>query len=265
MAIVNSLAIGKSVKSAGNLTYKVVRGRTIASQRITTNKSNTHLQEIQRDKFGMVSKSMLLCRNYIETCYEKSKYGSIRNSFYRQNPNFTLGGKVTEILEGLRTLTDGFMQSLERPENGIRQLHFLSSGSLPCLVSMDIEETPSVEVAGNTYTNVRTINGSTIFSFMSPFKLSEVTMIGVAFVDGILHVSEAVGNEMGQYRFNGAINGAIGGFTVNAVLDGELVTSISVSDGTPTTTPSAELFFFVPSVNGKVPNTSAVYIPQSGS
>lgn len=262
MAIINSLAIGKSVKSAGNLTYKTVRGRTIASQRITQNKSNTLPQQIQREKFKMVSQSMLLFRSYIEKCYEKSKYGSIRNSFFKQNPNFTLGGQVGEILEGLVTLTDGFFQAIERPEGAQRQLHFLSSGSLPCLVSMDIEELPTVSVLSKSYTNVNSITGDTVFNFPSPYKISEVSMVGVALLSDTLFVNVSKADESGEFSFGTNINAAKGGYTVKATLDGEMVTSITVTNESPEISPTGNLFFFIPSVNGKVPNTTAAYVPH---
>lgn len=262
MAIVNSLAIGKSVKSAGNLTYKTVRGRTIASQRITQNKSNTLPQQIQREHFKMVSQSMLLVRSYIEKCYEKSKYGSIRNSFFKQNPNFTLGGQVGEILEGLVTLTDGFMQAIERPEGSQRQLHFLSSGTLPCIVEMDIEELASVTVATKPYSNVKAINGDTVFHFPSPYKLEEITMIGVALINNNMYVSSAKADASGEFSFSTDVNAAKGDYTVKATLDGDLVTSITITNETEEMTPPGQLFFFVPSVNGKVPNTTAAYIPH---
>lgn len=85
MAVVNSLAIGKSVKSAGNLTYKTVRGRCIASQRITQNKSNTNSQQIARNNFKQASKVMTILQSWIDLAFEKSKYGSARNEFLKQN------------------------------------------------------------------------------------------------------------------------------------------------------------------------------------
>lgn len=85
MAVINSLAIGKSVKSAGNLTYKTVRGRCIASQRITQNKSNTNSQQIARNNFKQASKVMTILQSWIDLAFEKSKFGSSRNEFLKQN------------------------------------------------------------------------------------------------------------------------------------------------------------------------------------
>lgn len=85
MAIINSAGIGKSTKSQGNLTYKYVRGRTIASSRITENKSNTAKQDIARQKFAALSGFVVRQAAYIDTAFDKSKYGSSRNSFMTVN------------------------------------------------------------------------------------------------------------------------------------------------------------------------------------
>ena len=55
MAIVNSLAIGKSKKSAGNLTYATVKGRTIAKQKPTSVANpNTPAQQAQRTAMATI-------------------------------------------------------------------------------------------------------------------------------------------------------------------------------------------------------------------
>lgn len=118
MAIINSLAIGKSVKSAGNLTYKTVRGRTIASQRITTNKSNTYKQANQRASFGASSQAMVMVQKWINSCYEKSKYGSARNAFLQENKKYSLGGLTGEVREGLVSLYEGFVLGVGTDADG---------------------------------------------------------------------------------------------------------------------------------------------------
>lgn len=85
MAIINSAGIGKSRKSQGNLTYKYVRGRTIASSRITENKSNTPKQDIARQKFAAMSGFIVRQAAYIDAAFDKSKYGSSRNTFMTVN------------------------------------------------------------------------------------------------------------------------------------------------------------------------------------
>lgn len=90
MAIINSAGIGKSRKSQGNLTYKYVRGRTIASSRITENRSNTPKQFLQRSRFAVFSAVCQKLSFYIDKTYDKSKYGSSRNSFMRINKSMLL-------------------------------------------------------------------------------------------------------------------------------------------------------------------------------
>ena len=81
MAIINSLAVGAAVKSAGNLTYKRTRGRTIASQRITQNTSKSSAQTSQRDAFAMQARMAKSIAAWIDLSFPKTKYGSQRNNF----------------------------------------------------------------------------------------------------------------------------------------------------------------------------------------
>lgn len=85
MAIINSAGVGKAAKSQGNLTYKYVRGRTIASSRIIENKSNTPRQVIARQEFAAMSGFVVRQASYIDAAFDKSKYGSSRNSFMTLN------------------------------------------------------------------------------------------------------------------------------------------------------------------------------------
>lgn len=88
MAIIKSLGIGAGVKSAGNITYRYSRGRTIASQRITENKSNTPLQASQRGYFRVMSQVAFLLAAHIEWAFDKTKYGSQRNNFIKRNKDY---------------------------------------------------------------------------------------------------------------------------------------------------------------------------------
>lgn len=83
MAIIDSTAVGKGFKSAGQLTYRKVRGRVIASQRVTTNKSNTAKQAEQRLSFKQISKALALIGPYLNAAFPKTQYGSSRNYFYK--------------------------------------------------------------------------------------------------------------------------------------------------------------------------------------
>ena len=85
MAIISSTAIGSGQKSAGVLTYRRTRGRTIASQRVVTNKSNTTAQALQRKMFRQASHIMSVLAFIINRSAEKSKYGSSRNNFFKNN------------------------------------------------------------------------------------------------------------------------------------------------------------------------------------
>lgn len=55
MAITNSLAIGDGKNSIGPITFKFVNGKTIASKKITSNKSNTPAQDKQRKGFMLIN------------------------------------------------------------------------------------------------------------------------------------------------------------------------------------------------------------------
>lgn len=55
MAIVRSLAIGKAVNSAGNITYQTVKGRTIAREKpVHVANPNTPAQQAQRSKMSNI-------------------------------------------------------------------------------------------------------------------------------------------------------------------------------------------------------------------
>lgn len=85
MAIISSTAIGNGKKSAGVLTYRRQRGRTIASQRILTNSSKTEKQVAQRTAFALASKAIAIAAPIVDVTFAKSKYGSARNNFFKIN------------------------------------------------------------------------------------------------------------------------------------------------------------------------------------
>lgn len=138
MAIINSLAIGKSFKSAGNLTYKTVRGRTIASQRITTNKSNTQAQGVQRSRFGATAQCMQLFLPYVNSFFEKTKYGSSRNQFVKANKYINLSNLYGEIKEGIVPMSEAFLLLFGRNSSGLLlegSARYASYGTLSCIVN----------------------------------------------------------------------------------------------------------------------------------
>lgn len=86
MAIIRSLAVGKARKSAGNLTFRTVRGRTIASEKRGKNPiTRGDGMSIYQFTFAIVSRFMAEKRIDIDLSFDKSRYGSQSNNFYKMN------------------------------------------------------------------------------------------------------------------------------------------------------------------------------------
>lgn len=85
MAIINSLAIGRARKSAGNITYRTVRGRCIASQKVSTAGTRVTTLSLTQAFFSLVNTFMQLHATDIDVSFNKSKYGSQRNYFFTKN------------------------------------------------------------------------------------------------------------------------------------------------------------------------------------
>lgn len=85
MAIINSLGIGRGKKSAGNLTYRTVRGRCIASQRQEKRGPVNGAYSIAQATFSLVSTFMRAHASDIDVSFDKTTYGSARNNFYKTN------------------------------------------------------------------------------------------------------------------------------------------------------------------------------------
>lgn len=188
MAIINSLAIGKSVKSAGNLTYKTVRGRTIASQRITSNASNTPLQASQRSSFGRSMQCIQLVLPFVNNFFEKSRYGSSRNQFLKLNKRYLLGGFYGEITEGIIPLVEGFVVEAAAPDAAGGGLRFASFGTLPAVVQETASSMNQITVGGTPYT----VNASrsTLYNFTSPVDSKDVRILFFGFVKSTTSTSE---------------------------------------------------------------------------
>lgn len=264
MAIVNSLGIGKSVKSAGNLTYKTIRGRTIASQRIISNKSNTQLQANQRIAFGRASQAIQLCSAYIDTVYEKSKYGSARNNFQKLNKRFNLGGFVGEIKEGIIDLAYGFLSELSSAGIG-KSLNFTTYGSLPCIQTVVTESVPTFQYsAEDTIMSISNIVGDSIYTFPNAVKLESLELAIVGIYKSNILIGKARFDETGEMQF---VSG-------DTQLENEITTlfsgtSASVSNGlvsSVTVSPSGldetqfKGMIIVPRVSGKVPTLTSLYL-----
>lgn len=76
MARLKSIAIGPGRGSAGDATYRQVRGRTIMSRRITESSSNTPLQQEQRSLFASIQALLKVMRLWPLLFFERSRYGS---------------------------------------------------------------------------------------------------------------------------------------------------------------------------------------------
>lgn len=90
MAIIRSMGVGSAKKSMGNVTYRVVRGRTIGSQKVA-NRPLTRAEDVslQQFAFGLINRYMTLHAADIQVSFNKSKYGSERNYFAKINfPEF---------------------------------------------------------------------------------------------------------------------------------------------------------------------------------
>ena len=87
MAIINSMGVGRAHKSAGNMTYRTVRGRTIGSQKImsATTRMPTDAQSEKQKVFGLISIFMAAHASSINQSFDKTKYGSERNYFMKVN------------------------------------------------------------------------------------------------------------------------------------------------------------------------------------
>ena len=85
MAIINSLGIGRGKKSAGNLTYRSVRGRCIASQKQEKRGPVKGSYSIAQATFSLVSTFMRVHSADIDVSFDKTAYGSARNNFYKTN------------------------------------------------------------------------------------------------------------------------------------------------------------------------------------
>jgi len=273
MAIINSLAIGKSVKSAGNLTYKTVRGRTIASQRITQNKSNTPFQQNQRQRFANVSESMKLLQQYIDACYEKSKYGSSRNAFFSTNKRFTLGNLVGEVMEGIIPLSDAMLSALT--EEPVKQLSLLSLGSLAGFLTIRYKDVADYKYGENTYGSLRVIAGSDgtnyqpgeyDFLFSSQVKRDSLKLHFFGFSDNGLVISTGRidAPDLGHIAFdNSSVTAAVASTRAWLMEDNnELVESVHVEVDMSKLT-NCPIAIVVPSVGGKVPSITGVFASQS--
>lgn len=91
MAIINSMGVGRTRKSMGNVTYRVVRGRTIGSQKRVSGTSGVTTRGLQgnfrKPLFAMINMYMKEHQTDINVSFNRSRYGSQRNYFFSVNYN----------------------------------------------------------------------------------------------------------------------------------------------------------------------------------
>lgn len=87
MGVVRSMGVGKTHGSVGNMTYRVIRGRTISSERVGKRPSTRGIGNgsVQNALFGMVAMYIDAHATDIQVSFNKTRYGSQRNYFMKLN------------------------------------------------------------------------------------------------------------------------------------------------------------------------------------
>lgn len=85
MAIINSIFMGDARKSAGNGTFRTVRGRTIVSQKVS--KRGTISGNLSKNQFALavISRFASLYAADINVSFDPTTFGSARNAFFKLN------------------------------------------------------------------------------------------------------------------------------------------------------------------------------------
>lgn len=262
MAIINSLGIGKSVKSAGNLTYKTIRGRTIASQRIISNKSNTMKQSIQRTHFRLASQAAQLLQLFIDNCYEKSKYGSARNNFMRINKSYIADGVVSEVREGAIPITDVFVPAFSTIPGGSESpINFSAYGTSPVIA----QETVIIKDFTDSGDNALTYRQSkdVKFTFLTPMKKEDIEIVCVYLKGPVdTHLSDIFFKSMVVSLSDADVAKLTAlGFLVTPELDdnGNVISVEFVSADRPADTIKTYAVVF-PRVGGKIPKLRGLLV-----
>lgn len=257
MAIINSLAIGKSFKSAGNLTYKTVRGRTIASQRITQNTSNTAAQGVQRSRFGATAQCMQLFLPYVNNFFEKTKYGSARNQYVRVNKFINLNGLFGEVKEGIVPMSEAFLLLFGRDSSGSLlpgSAYYASYGTLSCIVNEKTIDGDNVSISVSSEFKA---NESVLFTFTTAplrkdIKLKSylVSAAGASEFDAAVPTYKEYTLEETDIAALAAL-----GYKITVTETDNIVSSILIEAVAPTgeSDTAFSVGIVVPSINNKVP------------
>lgn len=264
MAIINSLAIGKSYKSAGNLTYKTVRGRTIASQRITSNSSKSALQVFQRGSFSDSIKCMQLVLPWINNFFDKSKYGSARNNFLKLCKSYNMGGDRNLIINGTLPLADGFLKGIAVTPGGgnvIATSAYTSYGSAPVIVSGS--RSINNYAHGDAQADVYEYSQGVSFSFSTPIPEDKVELLIGGF--NLKGASQFINVPFSVNKYNATSDdiSAISalGLAVTVTATEGLVSQLLVAPKTDAETGvQNSIYVATVRVNGKVAITDAVLI-----
>lgn len=86
MGIVRAIGVGKTKGSVGDWTYRVVRGQTIATQKVARRPlTRAEAVSLQQFAFGLINRYMFMHAADIQVSFNKTKYGSERNYFAKIN------------------------------------------------------------------------------------------------------------------------------------------------------------------------------------
>lgn len=141
MARLKSIAIGPGIGSAGDATYRSVRGRTIMSARVKQNASNTIAQESQRYKFKSFVESVTKDLWWPRMLFAKTKYGSRRNNFVKSNSPIIFDNANPHNMENWAAEVGAFTNFVEGIVSGESNLSgfYLSRGAAPYVYSGTLE------------------------------------------------------------------------------------------------------------------------------
>ena len=118
MGIVRSMGVGKTRGSVGNMTYRVVRGRTISSEKISERPATRGIGSgsVQNALFGMVAMYADAHATDIQVSFNKTQYGSQRNYFMKLN----FGALRSALLSLASTAKlNGFLPTLDAIETAV--------------------------------------------------------------------------------------------------------------------------------------------------
>lgn len=107
MAIIRSLAVGKARKSAGNLTFSTVKGRTIAREKPAfVSNPNTPKQQLQRSKMRKVVAAYRSIGAQVRDLFTVvPQYGSSYNQFVKSNIGIADNFEIDETTGNVKNIT----------------------------------------------------------------------------------------------------------------------------------------------------------------